>query len=292
MSDFTRDCPNCGCAITHRSRRSCRQCEREERLCRSCGAKARIKKYGYGDAFSEFTKKGCNTGSDNPFYGKTHSEETKEKIRNRDKSFFKSPQYKKKMSDLSKGSNNPMYGVSFYDKWVCKYGKLKADDLMDKFREKQSRNNSGENNNMFGKPSPQGSGNGWSGWYKGWFFRSLLELSYMIRVIEKEGHSWISAETSNLRIKYEDWNGNQRTYCADFFLDEQMLVECKPTRLHKSKSVILKQKAAIDFCDKKGYVYVLTDCDRIKDEEIKSLRKAELVKFTDRYEKKFQDHMN
>ena len=33
---------------------------------------------------------------------------------------------------------------------------------------------------MYGRFSPRGSGNGWSGWYKEWYFRSLLELSYMI----------------------------------------------------------------------------------------------------------------
>ena len=44
---------------------------------------------------------------------------------------------------------------------------------------KISNASKGKNNPMYGKPSPQGSGNGWSGWYKGIYFRSLLYSSFM-----------------------------------------------------------------------------------------------------------------
>jgi hypothetical protein len=36
---------------------------------------------------------------------------------------------------------------------------------------------------MYGKPSPQGSGNGWSGWYKGKYFRSIMELSFIVEYL-------------------------------------------------------------------------------------------------------------
>jgi hypothetical protein len=61
-------------------------------------------------------------------------------------------------------------------------------------KKKMSDSISGEKNFWFGKPSPVGSGNGWSGWYKGWYFRSLLELSFMIKVIERFKFSWKSAD--------------------------------------------------------------------------------------------------
>ena len=56
---------------------------------------------------------------------------------------------------------------------------------------------------MFGRPTPQGSGNGWKGWYKGWFFRSLKELSYVVNVLEPNGDIWESAE--NIKIPYVNY---------------------------------------------------------------------------------------
>ncbi len=47
-------------------------------------------------------------------------------------------------------------------------------------KEKHRQNAIGEGNNMYGRPSPQGSGNGWSGWYKERYFRSLRELMFLI----------------------------------------------------------------------------------------------------------------
>ena len=44
---------------------------------------------------------------------------------------------------------------------------------------------SGEQNPMFGKQTPTGAGNGWSGWYKDWYFRSLGELSYVVNVLHE-----------------------------------------------------------------------------------------------------------
>lgn len=50
-----------------------------------------------------------------------------------------------------------------YDCWISKYGKKKADEL-DKIRkEKWSKLMRGSGNPMYGRPSPSGSGNGWSG---------------------------------------------------------------------------------------------------------------------------------
>ncbi|MBR4316812.1 MAG: hypothetical protein IKP65_07630 [Alphaproteobacteria bacterium] len=44
---------------------------------------------------------------------------------------------------------------------------------MIELKKKYSEKSKGKNNPMYGKPAPKGSGNGVSGWYKGWFFRSL-----------------------------------------------------------------------------------------------------------------------
>lgn len=52
-----------------------------------------------------------STGENNPMYGKHHSEETKQKIReNTDKSFTQTLEYKQKMSKAVSGEKNGMYG--------------------------------------------------------------------------------------------------------------------------------------------------------------------------------------
>ena len=93
------------------------------------------------------------------------------------------------------------------------YGKEKAEEI----KKKISKRSSGSNNPMFGKPSPQGSGNGWSGWYKGFFFRSLLELSFLVKsnISEIENAEYI-------KIKYIDENGKERNYLPDYLKNKKV----------------------------------------------------------------------
>ena len=229
------------------------------------------------------------SGKGNPFYGKEHSEKTKDRLRKIDKSYTKTVKFKKKMSKVTSGSKNPMYGKTVYDIWVKKYGKEIADKKEEDLNKKKSINASGKNNPMYGKPTPQGSGNGWSGWYKGWFFRSLRELSYMIKVIEKNKYKWRTAETKDLRIEYIDYKGNGRTYLADFLVEETDLIEVKPKKLKKSLTVRLKAKAARKFCKEKGLTYKIEDVKILSEKEIKNLYDNRIIKFTNRYEKKYNE---
>lgn len=120
--------------------------------------------------------------------------------------------------------------------------------------DKQSRSSSGEGNPMFGKPSPQGSGNGWKGWYRGHYFRSLREVMFMIRM-DKAGQEWTSAE--GFTIPYT-LNGVKRTYHPDFRVGNKIF-EIKPKRLHKTPSVSAKAEGATAYCAKNGCTYHLID---------------------------------
>lgn len=51
-----------------------------------------------------------NSGQSNPMYGRHHTEETKEKIRQIDKSYTQTEQYRKNMSQLKSGEKNGMFG--------------------------------------------------------------------------------------------------------------------------------------------------------------------------------------
>lgn len=257
--------------------------------CKTCG---NIKSYSWKTSFEKGKKlNNCNKCK------RTFKEKWKEELSNDDyEKRYKD--YSNKISLLNSGKNNHMYNKTIYDVWIEKYGKEKADILKETHRknsidnnkkgmtgktfygqwlekygkeiadqklkdysEKQKLLNSGENNSMYGKPAPQGSGCGWKGHYKGWFFRSLRELSYMINVIEKNNYVWKTAESKDLTINYVSYDGTPRTYRADFLINDKILVEIKPLRLHNTPLVLLKKEAAEKFCQQHNLTYDLTDIE-------------------------------
>ena len=287
MSNFIRTCPICKKNIYHANKYQLTAALKRNSPCISCGQAARpLRSQETRKKMSESHK-----GEKNHFFGKHHSEETKKKIvENRDQSFATSEEFKEKMSEVTRGKNNGMYGKTVYGQWVIKHGKEKADELMTEYKKKQSFNNKGEKNNMFGVPAPKGCGSGWQGWYKGWFFRSLKELSYMINVIEKNNISWKNAESKDLSIKYIDHDGTPRTYRADFLLNDKILVEIKPKALIATKTNSLKKEAALRFCESNNFEYKIEhEFDDLTTEEISKMRNEKIIIFNDRTEKKFID---
>jgi hypothetical protein len=267
---WSRNCPECNKELHYTTKAHCKRLQEKNAKCISC------------------TKKKC-TGQKNPFFGKKHSPESRVKIKEgvRRNPAKKSPALRDKLSQMFSGSGNNMFGISLYDLWVEKYGKEEADRKNSRLKETQRLNSTGENNPMFGKPSPQGSGNGWSGWYNGVFFRSLHELSYIVLVLEREGKKWESAES--MKIPYQDWDGKSRTYRPDFIVDDTELIEIKPARLHRSLAVQLKCQAAHDYCDSNNLSFSLVTPPMLSKEEISSLHESKKIIFTKRYEKKYAD---
>jgi len=227
---YTRNCPECQDEITYKSKHNCGYAERDGRLCKKCQFK----------------------GDRNPFFGKTHTEETKQKIlKNRDNSVYKTEKFRLKMRQLVIDGKTGMKGKSVHSVWVEKYGQEEADRLLLQTKQKHSENNSGAGNPMYGKPAPNGAGNGWKGWYKGLFFRSLRELCFMI---ENDG-KFKSAE--KIRIPYQ-FDGKQRTYAPDFIMGNK-LIEIKPLKLHDSPNNLAKFSAAKTFCDLNGLFFEVID---------------------------------
>ena len=141
---------------------------------------------------------------------------------------------------------------------------------------------------MYGKPSPNGSGVGWKGWYNGTFFRSLRELSFMI-LLDELDIPYESAEFNKFSIKYKDWKGSERTYRPDFLVDNLYLVEIKPTKLHNSDSIKRKTASALKFVKDKGLKFILIDIeiDIGKLEEANRLGK---IRWIGSYEEKFNNY--
>ena len=169
-----------------------------------------------------------------------------------------------------------------------KFGEEKAK----KIKQKISRFMSGPDCPSRGKPAPQGSGNGWSGWYKGWYFRSFLELSYMINVIEKQKLNWKNGELKEYKIPYIDYDGKQRNYFPDFVIENKIIIEIKPKNLKNSQVVLSKKQGALEWCKKYNFEYQLilsNEFQNLTKEEIKILHDSNKIKFIDRYEEKYKN---
>lgn len=273
---FIRNCPVCKKPIQYAIKYSMDQADKNRRLCKSCSKK----------------------GDKNSFFNKKHTEESKLKIK---QSFAKSikreefvkkqstEEFRKQISKKMSGKNNPAYNRgTLKDLWVKKHGDEIADIKDKNWKKRLSEKCTGENNNMYGKPSPNGSGNGWSGWYNGWFFRSLGELSFMIKVIERFGFNWETGETNKYKIMYSDINGKIRNYFPDFILNQKYMIECKPKKLQNSINVQCKKKSAIEFCQKNNLIYKLIHPHKLTNEEIVNLYNIGKIKFIEKYEQKFK----
>lgn len=184
--------------------------------------------------------------------------------------------------------NERRKGKTTYQLWVDKYGVEEANKRDIDLKKKRSISSSGSNNPMYGKPTPQGAGNGWKGWYKGHYFRSLREVMCMIDM-DTKGLAWKSAETKEYQIEYR-FMDTDRTYRPDFIVGAE-LWELKPVRLHETPNVVAKQEAAIKFCENRGLVYRLIDIE-IDTEAIKKAHTEGLIRFDRDYEQKFLNWTN
>lgn len=262
---YKRNCPNCNRIIEYKTINNCKLANNKKAKCSHCRA----------------------SGTSNSFYGKKHSKQTKDIIRIKLTGLKQSDATKKKKSVAGRGSNNPMHGKNIYNLWVEKYGATIADEKYLQLRKKRSENAKGKNNSMYGKEAPIGSGNGWSGWYKNWYFRSLRELSYMINVIEANQYKWESGEQSKFKIPYVDYKLTKRTYRPDFIINNSIIVEVKPIKLHKTPLIKIKAKAAKKFCKQHGLTYQLVDATILSAETINALYESDLLIWLPRYKEKF-----
>lgn len=176
-------------------------------------------------------------------------------------------------------------GIPFYDRWLARYGKEEADRRKTQHRKRSQYHSKGSNNPMYGKPSPQGSGNGWKGWYKNIFFRSLRELAFMLEMEDRKVQ-WINGEKKEYRVKYVDPQGAERTYAPDYIVPGEAMYEIKPKRLWDSPLVTAKRLAAEVLCKQMGIKYVLVD-PVLDGERLMAVYKAGSIKWWGKCEEKF-----
>lgn len=288
---FTKNCPKCGKEQSYYNKKSRNRAEKLKKWCSSCRQKE-ISKRPETIKKRKAVDRWWMRGENNHFYGKHHTEESKQKIGTNNAKYIhirKTKEYREKMSLVTKGSKNPMYGRTVYSIWLEKYGKEEADKRLVAQKVKLSKASSGKNNPMYGKPTPTGSGNGWSGWYKGWYFRSLRELSYVVLVLEKGNKTWISAEKH--RIKYLDFNKKERTYAPDFLVENQYLIEIKPEKLMHTPNNLLKKAAAEEFCAKNSLVYKMVDIKIMPFIQIRELYDSHNIKWNRSTQKRYEKYL-
>lgn len=274
--NYSRICPTCNVSIYYTSYSGYWHGNRYTTSCRRCVSI----KTGF---LQRYATKKHNTGKNNAFYGKHHTQKTKKKLRQSRLGKKMSNEFKKKMSTVTSGKNNGMYNKNVYAIWLNKYGKTIADKKESIRRNKLSKRMSGKKNPMYGKPSPMKSGNGWKGWYKGTFFRSLRELCYMI-FLDKNKIHWETAETKKFNIRYK-FNKSDRTYKPDFIINKNTIIEIKPKKLHNTKIVKIKARYAKKFCKINKLKYKIIDVKINADDIIKNKK---YIKWVDKYKQKFQ----
>ena len=275
MNENERKCPECDKTLKYSSKGSCRTAEKRKSICRECADKKHSLRM---------------QGEENPFYKKTHNKKTRQIISSKNKKAWenKTPEELKEFGQKKSQpkEKNGMYGKTPYDIWLEKYGKEEADKRYSSWRESKIRTAlRGEANPSFGRPPPHGTGNGWKSRYKGFYCRSLRELTFLIS-LDEQNVVWRGAE--NIRIKYL-LNSEIKTYAPDFLVGNT-IYEIKPIKLHNSKIVQAKASGAIDYCNNNNLEYKLIDVT-INFLKIKEQYEIGNVIFDKRYEEKFLNYL-
>lgn len=197
------------------------------------------------EKFTSYISQRDTSGNKNNFFGKHHAEETKRNI----------SENKERSSKIS---------VKKTEWWANgrtgkKVEELFGEEIGKQIREKKSENmlkaiSSG--NNVSGRKI---------GRYKGKLFRSVYEYFYY-KHLENEGIDLSDVDYEPFCIRYEKDN-HIRRYYPDFLVKpSKLLVEVKSSFTYKScfdsEIVLVKKKAAEEFCKKMDLTYkILTEDD-------------------------------
>jgi hypothetical protein len=285
MEEHSRQCPSCDIKITYSNKYTLKTATIKNTICKKCALLNHNKQMG------EEQRLGLR---ENGFKGKKHSDETRSKLSESKLGKKLTEAHKQSISKglLEKEGEHYMGKGGLYGIWLEKYSKEVADQKLIDFKFKLSKATSGSNNPMFGKPAPKGSGNGWKGWYKGFYFRSLLELSFLVNYIDRFKMQFESGEKAKWAITYTKWDGSIGTYFPDYIIEGKYMVEIKPKALINSPLVKVKTEAAIDFCNKNNLKYKIIEPVKIDKQILLDLYNKKDLVFNERLESKYINYLN
>ena len=181
-------------------------------------------------------------------------------------------EWRKKMSEVTSGKNNPMYGRHDHTNGLKNYAKEKSGKTYEEIHGKEKANKlrsnlslklSGENNPAYGKVYFNG-GKSVKGYYKGLFFRSLLEYSFMKHLESQMLNLCKDVDYECFAFPYV-FEGRNRTYRCDFYVKKwNQVFEVKPAYVLKNLPLIQQAKwnAASELLKKQNIEFkVVTERD-------------------------------
>lgn len=252
----SRICSQCSNEIKYKSISGMNNAIKNNSICKSCSSRNKMIGVDY-------------SGENNPNYGRKHTEKDLQKMKGRKCS----PEQVEKMRIFNTGRKGRTYTQEqlerhremcrnrknrpYMEVWTEKYGeegaRIRHEKYLATFKGRPARNFT--NNTKTSGPR------GWSGYYKGFLFRSFLELSYVINVLEKNNINWCTGEDKLYKIPYT-FKNVERNYYPDFIIENKIVVECKSLYGLKSEQVTAKTIAAEIWCLNHGYEYrILTNKD-------------------------------
>lgn len=117
----------------------------------------------------------------------------------------------------NKGSENGRSGRTLMDVMINKYGEVEAKVRYSSWKSNLNSFGKGELNPQYGKSPFINGGMSYKGWYNNIFFRSSLELLFLV---ENYNLGIVSAENSKFRIEY-NFNNIKSHYYPDFYIESQ-----------------------------------------------------------------------
>lgn len=233
--------------------------EEVSKSCKKSGCGKWMKGYKFSDERKEKYRE-MNSGEGNPFFGKKHSNKTKELMSENHADFT--------------GENNPLV------KWLNEDEKNR-EEYCQKMKEVWKNPNNAKilserNSKSVESAILNGNHNPYSnclhGWYESKKFSTKFyyQSSYELKFLQFcESSSKITVlEKSKFVISYIDKNGKQRKYFPDFLANGKILVEIKPESMLGYNNNEEKIQFAKKYCSENGLEYKL-----LMEEELDDLNK-------------------
>ncbi|RJQ26427.1 hypothetical protein C4577_03685 [Candidatus Parcubacteria bacterium] len=301
---FCRKCPNpdnnenCKLLIGYKYENKMWDAEERQTFCKSC----------------------TFLGNRNPFFGKNHTEETKEamsKIRIDlwESGVFDTPEVRFNMSQSHIGNKSTSgQELSIRRRFAIRkrmmgennhfYGKNHTHESRKKISKSREGKYFGENNPFYGRKhleetkelcregalKSKGSGHGISGKYNGLHFRSTCELLFLK---QNYTNTMVSAEAKGFRCEYIDSTGKLRYHYPDF-VDGNVVYEIKPfgwERDSRCVDVPLKRKAAEKIITDKGFKYVFIEMKCISKSEVFALFAQGKIDLDTKWKKQYYEKL-